>query len=107
MNISSLSEASIRRRATAESFNRGQNYYRQGAVISLVQRGNVVQAEVEGSQHEPYRVRATFDKSGVTSIVWIIPTIGTAGANTSSPHCSLTCTSLIWLRNAQPPMNLE
>jgi len=67
MTIPSLSEAAIRGQATAESFRRGENYYRQGAVRSLVQRGNVLQAEVEGSQYEPYRVRVTFDEGGITS----------------------------------------
>jgi uncharacterized Zn finger protein len=66
MRIPSLSEAAIRRHTTSQSFDRGYSYYWDGAVISLVQRGNVVQAEVEGSQYEPYRVRITFDEGGVT-----------------------------------------
>jgi uncharacterized Zn finger protein len=66
MTMPSLSEAAIRRHATPESFSRGESYYRGGAVGSLVQRGNVVQAAVEGSQYEPYRVRITFDEGGVT-----------------------------------------
>ncbi len=66
MTIPSLSEASIRQQATAQSFRRGESYYQGGAVISLVQRGSVLQAEVEGSQYEPYRVRITFDEGGVT-----------------------------------------
>lgn len=61
-----LSEATIRQQATAESFRRGEDYYWRGAVGSLVQRGNVLQAEVEGSQYEPYRVRVTFDEGGIT-----------------------------------------
>ncbi|MGD2179071.1 MAG: SWIM zinc finger family protein [Anaerolineae bacterium] len=67
MTIPSFSEAAIRGQATAESFRRGENYYQQGAVVSLVQRGNVLQAEVEGSQYEPYRVHVTFDEGGVTN----------------------------------------
>ncbi len=73
MTISSLSDATIRRQATAESFSRGENYYQRGAVISLVQRGNVLQAEVEGSQYEPYRVRVTCDEGGITSAVCDCP----------------------------------
>ena len=53
MRIPSLSEAAIRRYTTSQSFDRGDSYYWDGAVISLVQRGNVVQAEGEGSQYEP------------------------------------------------------
>ncbi len=67
MTIPTLSEATIRQQAMAESFRRGESYYQQGAVGSLVQRGNVLQAEVEGSQYEPYRVRVTFDEGGITS----------------------------------------
>jgi uncharacterized Zn finger protein len=67
MTIPSFSEATIRGQATAESFRRGENYHQQGAVVSLVQRGTVLQAEVEGSQYEPYRVRVAFDEGGITS----------------------------------------
>jgi uncharacterized Zn finger protein len=73
MTIPSLSEAAIRQQAAAESFRRGENYYRQGAVVSLVQRGNMLQAEVEGSQYEPYGVRVTFDEGGITSAVCSCP----------------------------------
>jgi len=65
MTIPALSEAVIRQGATSESFRRGRNYYRQGAVISLVLRGNLLQAEVEGSQYEPYRVQIIFDEEGI------------------------------------------
>jgi uncharacterized Zn finger protein len=61
MTALSLSEAAIRQQATAESFRRGEDYYRRGAVVSVVQRGNVLQAKVEGSQYKPYRVRVTCD----------------------------------------------
>ncbi|MCK4299164.1 MAG: SWIM zinc finger family protein, partial [Planctomycetes bacterium] len=73
MTIPSLSEAAVRQQATAESFRRGENYYRQGAVVSLVLRGNVLQTEVEGSQYEPYRVRVSFDEGGITSAVCSCP----------------------------------
>jgi uncharacterized Zn finger protein len=73
MTLPSLSEAAIRWQATPESFSRGESYYRGGAVVSLVQRGNVLQAEVEGSQYEPYRVRVTFDEGGVTSVTCDCP----------------------------------
>jgi uncharacterized Zn finger protein len=73
MTIPILSEAAIRQQATAESFRRGENYYRQGAVGSLVQRGNVLQAEVEGSQYEPYRVRIAFDEGGIASALCSCP----------------------------------
>jgi uncharacterized Zn finger protein len=73
MTVPFLSEAAIRQQATAESFRRGEDYYRRGAVVSVVQRGNTIQSEVEGSQYEPYRVRVTFDEGGITSAVCDCP----------------------------------
>lgn len=60
-----LSEAQIRQHANAESFTRGMSYYQRGAVGSLVLRGNQLQAEVEGSEYEPYRVTVSLDTGGV------------------------------------------
>lgn len=73
MAIPGLSEATIRQHASDESFQRGQAYVRQGAVISLVQRGSELEALVEGSQYEPYRVRVTFDAAGITDSVCTCP----------------------------------
>src|SRR5947209_17639007 len=64
-----VSEATIRRRASGDSFERGRQYYQSGAVVSLVRRGNTLQALVEGSEPEPYRVRCTFDAAGITDAV--------------------------------------
>jgi uncharacterized Zn finger protein len=64
--IPNLSKSAIRRHATAESFQRGQDYYRGGAVGTLIRRGDTIQAEVEGSRYEPYRVWITFDQAGIT-----------------------------------------
>jgi len=65
MTIPALSEAVMRGQATAQSFQRGQDHYHQGYVISLVQRGDALQAKVEGGQYQPYRVRVDFDKGGI------------------------------------------
>ena len=73
MNIPGLSESAIRQQVTAESFRRGQDYYRRGAVLSLVRRGDVLRAEVEGSQYEPYRVRVAFDQGGITEVTCSCP----------------------------------
>lgn len=67
MPIPHLSETTLRRQATAQSFERGEDYYQSGAVGRLQQRGNTLQAEVEGSEVEPYTVCLTFDDSGVTA----------------------------------------
>ena len=65
MPLPNLTETTIRQHASAESFERGRNYYQQGAVLSLVQRGMVLQAEVEGSKSFPYTVSCTFDANGI------------------------------------------
>ena len=64
MTLPKLTETAIRQYASAESFQRGRDYYQQGAVLSLVQRGTVLQAEVEGGAALPYIVHCTFDDNG-------------------------------------------
>lgn len=63
--IPGLSEATIRSQANDSSYQRGREYYRSGAVDNLLQRGNVIYAEVEGSDYEPYTVSLTFDAGGL------------------------------------------
>ncbi len=65
MSLPSLSEAQIRQHASEESFARGASYYHNGAVGDLILRGALLQAEVEGSQYEPYRVVVSLDAGGV------------------------------------------
>lgn len=67
MSIPKLSEAALRRHASAQSFERGEAYYRAGAVVDLIQRGTTLHATVEGNEAEPYRVRLNFDDGGMTS----------------------------------------
>ncbi|MBD2608618.1 SWIM zinc finger domain-containing protein [Scytonema hofmannii FACHB-248] len=68
MSIPNLSEFNIRHNANAKSFERGKAYYKDGAVAALTQRGNILQAEVEGSEPEPYQVNFSFDDGGFTSV---------------------------------------
>jgi uncharacterized Zn finger protein len=63
--VPELSEALIQRYSSPESFRRGQEYYRQGAVASLILRGRELRAEVAGSQFAPYGVRVDFDEAGI------------------------------------------
>jgi uncharacterized Zn finger protein len=65
MAISKLSEASIRRHTTAKILERGESYYHSGAVSALIQRGNTLQAQVQGNEVHPYRVICSFDDSGI------------------------------------------
>jgi len=67
ITIPGLSEALIRTHASPDSVSRGRGYYDNGAVIDLALRGDMLQAEVEGSQYQPYRVEVSFDSGGITS----------------------------------------
>jgi uncharacterized Zn finger protein len=67
MSVPSINLATIRRNATPQSFARGEQYYQAGAVAALTQRGNLLQAEVEGSEALPYQVTVQFDAGGITA----------------------------------------
>jgi uncharacterized Zn finger protein len=51
--------------ATAQSFERGEDYYYSGAVLDLSKRGNTLLAQVEGSSYEPYDVVIELGEVGV------------------------------------------
>jgi uncharacterized Zn finger protein len=61
-----LSEALIKRRASAGSFSRGVQYFQSGAVQRLSRRGAQIRASVEGSSYQPYEVAVTLDAIGVS-----------------------------------------
>jgi uncharacterized Zn finger protein len=60
-----LTEAHIRNLASGSSFERGTNYYRDGAVLEPVRQEMELRAQCEGSDYEPYQVSATLTKSGI------------------------------------------
>jgi uncharacterized Zn finger protein len=65
--IPSLLEQDIRQRTGGQSFERGLEYFRSGAVFDARRQGMTLKARCEGSRAEAYRVRVTFDTKGVTS----------------------------------------
>jgi uncharacterized Zn finger protein len=67
MPIPNLTQATIQHNATDQSFQRGQDYCRAGAVVSLTQRQQTLQAVVEGNEVLPYRIAITFDGGGITA----------------------------------------
>jgi uncharacterized Zn finger protein len=71
--LPTLTEAFIRQHASSDSYQRGREYYEQGAVLSVVRRGQQLQAEVEGSQYEPYRIQITCDAGGITQALCSCP----------------------------------
>lgn len=52
---------------------KGEDYYRQGAVLSVTRRGAMLQAEVAGSDFAPYNVRVSFDEAGSTDATCSCP----------------------------------
>lgn len=48
-----------------ESYNRGRQYYLDGAVGEVARRGAEISAHVEGSDVDPYRVRIRLNDGGV------------------------------------------
>ncbi|MFC7165384.1 SWIM zinc finger family protein [Halospeciosus flavus] len=60
-----LTETTVRRLARSQSYDRGENYYEQGAVLDIEKRGETLRAEVEGSQYEPYQVTVELGDSGI------------------------------------------
>jgi uncharacterized Zn finger protein len=60
-----ISVDAIRSLATPESFLRGRQYFKDGAVSRLVRRGAEISAEVEGSEIDPYEVTIRLHGGGV------------------------------------------
>ncbi|WP_458190711.1 SWIM zinc finger family protein [Haladaptatus sp. NG-WS-4] len=60
-----LTEATVRELARSKSYERGQSYYEQRAVSDVIRRDETLQAEVMGSQYQPYRVTIEFDDAGI------------------------------------------
>ena len=68
MTIPPINEKIIRQNSTNASYQRGQYYYDSGAVISLWQRGQNLQALVNGSEVKPYRVAMDFNQDNLENV---------------------------------------
>jgi uncharacterized Zn finger protein len=77
-----LTEGMVRDYATTESFVRGEDYYHQGAVLSLTRRGGVLRAEVAGSEFSPYLVQAALTNRGLRGRSATVRMNGAVGAST-------------------------
>ncbi len=60
-----VTEADVHKLASAQSFERGRDYYNQGAIFDTVRQGMELRAQCEGSEYEPYEVSVTLDEDGV------------------------------------------
>ncbi len=68
-----LGEAFIHDQVGGKIFERGENYWRQGAVLSLVKRGQTLHGKVEGSDDEPYRVTVSWQTDDEVKAVCTCP----------------------------------
>lgn len=62
-----ITEKLIRQLSSHQSFDKGENYFRGGAIHEPVQQGDELRGYCEGSGYQPYRVTVTLDKTGVQS----------------------------------------
>ena len=60
-----ITETTIRNLSSQQSFDKGQNYFRRGAVREPVRQGDELRGYCEGSGYQPYRVTITLDKTGI------------------------------------------
>src|SRR5574337_613200 len=65
MGLPKLTESIIRAGASAQSFQRGQDYYESGAISNTARQGSVLTGECEGTSAPYYRVRVELDEAGV------------------------------------------
>ncbi len=66
-----LTQNDVRRLASAQSFQRGEDYVY--AVFKTQRRGDTLTAQVEGSQYEPYHVTVTLDQAGIYNTLCSCP----------------------------------
>ncbi|MCB9076381.1 MAG: hypothetical protein H6631_02215 [Anaerolineaceae bacterium] len=51
-----ITETTIRKLSSQQSFDKGQNYFRRGAVREPIRQGDELRGYCEGSGYQPYRV---------------------------------------------------
>ena len=74
MKVPGLSHSFIHDHAAEGSFDRGLNYERSGAVVSLKRTSDAtIDAMVKGSQYAPYSVRIRHSPEEITSVECTCP----------------------------------
>ncbi|MEM8637809.1 MAG: SWIM zinc finger family protein [Cyanobacteria bacterium P01_G01_bin.54] len=66
MSLPHLTTTTLQQYSSDNAYARGEDYFRSGAVVSVTQRQQTLQAVVEGNQPTPYRVTIAFDEGGIT-----------------------------------------
>src|SRR6266702_6941637 len=68
-----ITEQDIRVLAGEQSFQRGERYFRNGAIFNPLRQGMILRAYCEGSRADPYRLQVNFDATGVTGAICSCP----------------------------------
>ena len=63
-----LTETMIKELVSSKIFNRGLEYFKEGAVCDIYSIENTIEAHVEGNNYRPYKVQIEFDNSGIKGI---------------------------------------
>ncbi len=91
----------IRAWTSEASFGRGDNYFRQGNILSPRRQERTLRAECLGSQPSPYRVKVTLGETGIAAGSCSCP-IGTGG------HCKHAVALLLtWLHEPERFTEME
>lgn len=68
MLLPKITELSLSRYANLKSLEKGESYYKTGAVLSIANRGNLIQAVVSGNEPQPYQVGVTFNRERISKV---------------------------------------
>ena len=67
MALPKITESEIRAGATLESFHRGEEYYREGAISNTAIQGALLSGECAGTYAPYYRVQVELDEAGIAN----------------------------------------
>ena len=73
MKLPKLTEAMIQAGANSKSFERGQDYYADGAISNTTRQGNSLSGDCAGTSAPYYRVRVTLDEAGIAQTTCTCP----------------------------------
>lgn len=73
MHVPGLTDDVIRQHTTSGSYERGQQYFEEGAVQHIEYDGQEINARVKGSYYIPYAVHVSFNPGGITDVECTCP----------------------------------
>ncbi|MBI3969814.1 MAG: SWIM zinc finger family protein [Chloroflexi bacterium] len=99
--LPAITEQDVRARVGDQSFQRGQEYFRSGAIIDARRQGMTLKARCEGTSAPYYRLSVTFDDKGIAAADCSCP-VGSGG------HCKHVAALLLtWLDRPEAFVEVE